>query len=93
MISRFTPQMFNKMGYGVYFLFSSMMLLSIPFVYFLVPETKGVPLEAVDRLFAIKPIRKAHRTIMGQLRLEEEEFHAQVEEAGLSTSMTKGSLD
>lgn len=43
-ISRFTPQMFLNMGNsgcGVYFFFASMMLLSIPFVFFLIPETKG----------------------------------------------------
>ena len=43
-ISRFTPQMFlsmGKSGCGVYFFFASMMLLSIPFVFFLIPETKG----------------------------------------------------
>lgn len=31
-ISRFTPQMFSTMGYGVYMFFASLMLLSIPFV-------------------------------------------------------------
>jgi sugar porter (SP) family MFS transporter len=31
-VSRFTPQMFSTMGYGVYVFFASLMLLSIPFV-------------------------------------------------------------
>lgn len=31
LISRFTPQMFLKMGYGVYMFFASLMMLSIPF--------------------------------------------------------------
>jgi sugar porter (SP) family MFS transporter len=73
-VSRFTPQMFLKMSYGVYFFFASLMLLSIVFVYFCIPETKSIPLEHMDRLFAVKPVGKANKTIMEELRLEEEEF-------------------
>jgi hypothetical protein len=69
LISRFTPQMFLKMSYGVYMFFACLMLLSIPYVYFLIPETKGIPLEKMDELFEIKPTYKAHN-IMRQ-RLEE----------------------
>lgn len=65
MISRFTPQMFTAMGYGVYMFFASLMFLSIPYVYFLIPETKNVPLEDMDLLFAKgrRPWR-AHREVM-----------------------------
>ncbi|KAK4153357.1 general substrate transporter [Chaetomidium leptoderma] len=66
-ISRFTPQMFLKMEYGVYFFFSSLMLVSVVFVYFLVPETKSIPLESMDRLFEIKPVRKANKMLMEEL--------------------------
>jgi hypothetical protein len=66
-ISRFTPQMFLKMDYGVYFFFASLMLLSIIFVYFLIPETKSIPLEHMDRLFEIKPVGKANKVLMDQL--------------------------
>jgi hypothetical protein len=61
--------MFLKMSYGVYMFFACLMLLSIPYVYFLIPETKGIPLEKMDELFEIKPTFKAH-SIMVQ-RLEE----------------------
>jgi hypothetical protein len=91
MISRFTPQMFNAMGYGVYFLFASFMILSVPFVYFLIPETKSVPLEAMDRLFMIKPVRNANKIILAELREQEEEFHAQVEHVGLTSVNAKAS--
>lgn len=67
MISRFTPQMFLKMGYGVYFFFASLMILSFVFVFFLVPETKAIPLEQMDRLFATRPIRGAHGVVMDEL--------------------------
>ncbi|KAF3764214.1 hypothetical protein M406DRAFT_62526 [Cryphonectria parasitica EP155] len=73
-ISRFTPQMFATMEYGVYMFFASLMLLSWVFVFFLIPETKGLPLEAMDRLFAVKPVWKANEKIMEELRLQDEEF-------------------
>ena len=67
-ISRFTPQMFLTMSYGVYFFFASLMILSVPFVYFLIPETKGIPLERMDELFEIKPTSKAHGIMLERLR-------------------------
>jgi len=73
-ISRFTPQMFLTMGYGVYFFFASLMILSVPFVYFLIPETKGIPLERMDELFDIKPTTKAHG-VMVQRLAEQEHIH------------------
>lgn len=88
-ISRFTPQMFNTMSYGVYFFFASLMILSIPFVYFLIPETKGIPLEHMDELFAVRNTRKAHGVIMEKLQRENEEFRHDVEGAGLTVEKTK----
>ena len=46
-------------------------MISIPYVYFLFPETRGVPLERMDELFdgGHKPWR-AHREVMGHLRSE-----------------------
>jgi len=73
LISRFTPQMFDAWGYGVYFFFSSLMVLAIGFVWFCIPETKGVPLESMDRLFAIKPVRRAHAVVMAELADAREE--------------------
>ncbi|KAH7028800.1 general substrate transporter [Microdochium trichocladiopsis] len=73
-ISRFTPQMFLTMGYGVYFFFASLMIMSATFVFFLMPETKGLPLEAMNRLFEVKPTRKAHAIVLEELRAQEEEF-------------------
>nr|POF13298.1 quinate permease [Quercus suber] len=91
-ISRFTPQMFLTMGpsgCGVYYFFASMMLLSIPFVYFLIPETKGIPLESMDRLFAIKPCRKANKVIHAEDAAREQEFRHDAEGAGLSVAKEK----
>lgn len=46
------------------------MLISIPYVFFLLPETKGVPLEKMDDLFATRPVYNANRIIMSQLQQE-----------------------
>ena len=73
-ISRFTPQMFLAMDYGVYMFFASLMILSAIFVFYLIPETKSIPLETMDRLFEIKPVRKANKVIMEELRIHDEEF-------------------
>ena len=72
------------MSYGVYFFFSSLMILSIPFVYFLIPETKTVPLEAMDRLFAVKPVRKANKVVMEEIRIQDEGFRNDAIGAGLT---------
>ena len=60
--------MFLTMGYGVYFFFASLMICSVVFVYFLIPETKTIPLEAMDQLFAIKPVSKANEIVLERLQ-------------------------
>ncbi|KAK9437019.1 Quinate permease [Metarhizium brunneum] len=82
-IARFTEQMFNAWGYGVYFFFASLMLLSVVFVFFCVPETKALPLEAMDRLFRIKPTWRANTILMEELRVEEERFRHNADGVGL----------
>ena len=59
--------MFEKMDYGVYFFFATLMLCSFVFVYFLIPETKAIPLEQMDRLFDTKPVSKANQIVMDDL--------------------------
>ncbi|OCT53313.1 putative quinate permease [Cladophialophora carrionii] len=77
-IARFTPQMFAAMSYGVYMFFASLMLCAAVYVFFLIPETKGIPLEAMDRLFSREvPARRAHKTVLNQIRLEEQDFRRQ----------------
>lgn len=50
-IARSVPYMVSNIGYGTYFVFATCLTLSIPFVYFFVPETKGQSLEEIDVLF------------------------------------------
>ncbi|RYP38378.1 hypothetical protein DL768_010788 [Monosporascus sp. mg162] len=79
-VARFTEQMFNKFGYGVYFFFASLMVISVFFVFFLVPETKSIPLEVMDRLFRVKPAYRANGIILRELELEEEAFRTAARE-------------
>jgi hypothetical protein len=70
--------MFAAMSYGVYMFFASLMLCAAVYVFFLIPETKGIPLEAMDRLFSREvPARRAHSTVLNQIRLEEQDFRRQ----------------
>jgi hypothetical protein len=83
--------MFLAMSYGVYFFFASLMIISTVFVYFYIPETKSIPLEAVDRLFEIKPVSVANKIVIQELREQEEEFRHDAEGAGLTLEKTKES--
>ncbi|KAJ5579717.1 general substrate transporter [Penicillium hispanicum] len=80
LVSRFTEQMFDKMGYGVYMFFASLSFLAFFFAFFLIPETSGIPLEKVDRLFQCKPIWRANKKLKEQLKEEEEQFRHDVKE-------------
>ncbi|CAG8949563.1 hypothetical protein HYFRA_00007796 [Hymenoscyphus fraxineus] len=85
LIARFTEQMFTKMKFGVYFFFASLMLCSIVFVFFLLPETKGIPLESMDRLFSKELIsRHAHSIVMKELSEDEEQFRTNIKGSGLT---------
>jgi len=84
LVARFTPQMFTAMGYGVYIFFASLMICSVVFVWFLVPETKGIPLESMDRLFSKElPARRAHKIVMEELKVDEEVFRHNVKGSGI----------
>lgn len=76
-------------GCGVYFFFASMMILSIIFVFFLIPETKGIPLESMDRLFDVKPVWRAHEAIHNDDLLREQEFRHYADGTGLSVAKEK----
>lgn len=69
LIARFTPQMFDKMKFGVYLFFAALMIVSIPIVWLTIPETSGIPLEHMDELFALPP-RTAHSTLKRTLQAE-----------------------
>ena len=63
------------------------MLLSVPFVYFLVPETKGIPLEDTNSLFreGLKPW-KAHAVVLAEVG-EKHQLLAQTPPEDVKTSL------
>lgn len=66
-----------------------MMIISIPFVFYLIPETKGISLESMDRLFEIRPVRKAHRIVHEEDAAREMAFRQEADGAGLSVAKEK----
>lgn len=67
-ISQATPHMFIHMKFGVYIFFASCMVISVVYIFFLMPETKGVPIEEMDNLHAKRPQRHAHAMVIEELR-------------------------
>lgn len=55
-IARSVPYMISNIGYGTYFLFAAFITISVPWVFFFVPETKGLSLEDMDALFGLPQI-------------------------------------
>jgi sugar porter (SP) family MFS transporter len=52
MIVQITPPAINNIGYKTYIIFAVLNACWVPIIYFFFPETKGLELEDVDRLFA-----------------------------------------
>lgn len=52
MIVQITPIALNNIGYRTYIIFAVLNAAWVPVIYFFFPETKGLELEDVDRLFA-----------------------------------------
>ncbi|KAH8926571.1 general substrate transporter [Atractiella rhizophila] len=50
-IVRIMPEALSHITTRTYFVFASIFIWGLPFVYFFVPETKGLPLEYMDKLF------------------------------------------
>lgn len=50
-IARSVPYMITNIQFGTYFVFAAFITISIPFVWFMVPETKGLKLEDMDEIF------------------------------------------
>lgn len=77
LMTRFTSDMIRTMSYGIFFFFAGWAVFTIPFVFFLMPETKGISLEYMDRLFSYKAWR-AHKMVLQEIQLENEGGETQV---------------
>jgi hypothetical protein len=52
MIVQITPIAIENIGWKTYIIFAVLNAFWVPIIYLFFPETKGLQLEAVDRLFA-----------------------------------------
>ena len=79
---RSSPNSFHR--YGTYFVFASCITLSIPFVYFCLPETKGLSLEEIDVLFD-GPSRDITDITVEEGKVMDEEVSQHVERTDAAT--------
>ncbi|SDA01398.1 BZ3500_MvSof-1268-A1-R1_Chr10-1g02626 [Microbotryum saponariae] len=63
-VVRIMPVALTNLGGKAYFPFAAIFITAGPFVYFLVPETKGLPLEAMDDLFGVAEMTDAERAVL-----------------------------
>ncbi|CAG8971341.1 hypothetical protein HYALB_00005959 [Hymenoscyphus albidus] len=76
-VAQAVPHMLDTVGahgYGTYFIFGSFCLSMFFFVWFLIPETKGLSLEKMDDLFGVTEL--AEKIIAG-----DEEAHHEIHES------------
>ncbi|KAG5917277.1 hypothetical protein E4U42_007311 [Claviceps africana] len=60
LVSQIWPVGNARLGSGVYFVFMGINWLCVPIIYSLYPETKGLPLEDMDALFAKDHTSRSH---------------------------------
>lgn len=68
-MGRWTGEAIAAIGYKFYFIFAAMITISPVVVYLFYPETKAVPLEAIDHLFEV-PAWRARKHALQQFLLE-----------------------
>jgi hypothetical protein len=77
MIVQITPIALTNIGYKTYIIFAVLNSCWIPVIYLFFPETKGLELEDVDRLFAQGEAREG----LGERESSMEKFDGRVIEA------------
>ena len=50
-VTKALPSMYTSMGYGVYIFFASALICASVYAFFFIPETKGLRIDQMDRLF------------------------------------------
>ena len=68
-MGRWTGMAFQAIGYKLYFIFASCMIVFPIIIYFFYPETKGVLLEAIDYLFEV-PAWRAREHALEKFEIE-----------------------
>lgn len=84
-MGRFSGEAVKAIGYKFYFIFATCMAVFPIVIFFLYPETKGVPLEAVDYLFEV-PAWRARPYAMAK-------YQKEYQKQNLSTSIPEEQLE
>ncbi|TVY16562.1 High-affinity glucose transporter SNF3 [Lachnellula arida] len=99
-IAIITPYLVDKqyanLSSKIFFMWGSLCVISVLFAYFLVPETKGLSLEQVDRMLEEVIPRKSrgwvpHSTFASDMRLEDQGITLNNEKHGVSHVETQDS--
>lgn len=77
-VSYAVTYMFKSITYGTFLFFASMTVAGAIYMYLLVPETNGVPLENMDILFEAKGLApqqmKAYKAYLASQQVSDEQF-------------------
>lgn len=73
-IVQITPPAISNIGWRTYVIFAILNATWVPIIYFFFPETKGMELEDVDRLFSGDEIPDELRTGAAKAVIEHEEY-------------------
>ncbi|CAD0083812.1 unnamed protein product [Aureobasidium vineae] len=76
-IARSVPYMISNIGFGTYFVFAACTTVSIIFVYFCVPETKGLSLEEIDVVFGGEFTSGLEGAALEEVKIGEEATHVE----------------
>ena len=63
------PSAIEAVPWLMYFIFSVCTLFAIPFVYFCIPETRGLSLEELDFVFQDGPVRQSGKRNKAERKL------------------------
>ncbi|QSZ32045.1 hypothetical protein DSL72_001614 [Monilinia vaccinii-corymbosi] len=90
MVVQITPIAINNIGYKTFIIFGVLNACWVPAIFFFFPETKGLELEDVDRLF--EEMGRGNASREGSVRGDAsgEESVGSVREDGISTTGSKG---
>jgi hypothetical protein len=58
-VTKALPSMYTSMGYGVYILFATALISASIYAFLFIPETKGLRIDQMDRLFGSTKLENA----------------------------------
>lgn len=58
-VTKALPSMYTSMGYGVYIFFATALICASIYAFFFIPETKGLRIDQMDRLFGFTQLENA----------------------------------